>query len=238
MRWLLVIFFLVLRGEVSFANIISYDYQPGAVIKSWLSSDSINRIEFSGQSVSEVIGDEAKYQLITDKQGKNIFILPKVLSGESFNISLISTSGLVQDMQLTAGNIEGQSILIEFSSQEGKALEHKDVADMLRSMKSGRKGKYYVQEHNIKIATDLIGELVADSNPANIEVFKKKTYRFNEFMGVVLSVRNKGKTSILLSEEDFSKVFTGTIATNIESNLLGPGSKGLVLIVTKERNDD
>lgn len=232
MRWFILTFFLVFNWEVSFAG-SSYQYQPNNVIRAWLSGDSINRIEFKGQAIAEVIGDEAKYQLITDKYGKNIFILPKVRVGESFNVSLISTSGLVQDMQLVTGNMESQSILIEFSSQNNAALEYKETADMLRSMKSGHKGKYYVEEHNIKITTHLMS-----SNSPNIEIFKKETYRFGGLLGVILSVKNKSKTAIYLNEQDFGKIFTGTIATHIESNLLEAGSKNLVLIVTKERSND
>jgi NOL1/NOP2/fmu family ribosome biogenesis protein len=232
MKWLILMVVAALNSSVSLAA-MTHEYQPNFAIRAWLSATDMNRIELEGQSIAEVIGDESRYQLISDRQGLRIFILPKVPVGESFNISLITTSGQVQEIRLTAGNIEGQSILIGFSTQNNKALEHKEIADMLRAMKSGHKGKYYVEENNAKIVPNRMG-----SNLASLTIFKKKTYRFGELLGVILSVKNKSKTDVYLSEQDFSKIFTGTIATNIESNLLRLGSKGLVLVVTRERSDD
>jgi hypothetical protein len=216
----------ILLASISLAG-VKHNYIAGEKVKTLVSNHSANRIEFSGQSISEVIGDESQYQLISDKHGSNIFILPKVAVGKTIAVSLITTSGLVQDMELVVSDISSQNIIIELAKPQIKTSEAADVAEIIKAMRGGVEDNYYVQRHNI---------IVAQKNP-NIEFRKVKTYQFGEVIGVIGEIRNKTASPIELREDGFNDIFAGTIGVSMEKEVLPARGKIRVFIVTKGRGN-
>lgn len=208
-----------------------YEYKYGEILDVYISGNEQNRIEFARQNITEVIGDEGKYQLVSDKQGGNIFIRPQIAAGNSFTISLITDSGLVQDLRITAANIAGRTIIIEQIDKGTDGYRNdQEIANMLRAMNRGTIGKYYVSKTNSKIPA-LLPEL------AGCELIRQTTYRYGDLTGVILLIRNKSRQLLTLQEDLVSQIFTGTVAVSVRKQLLPARAASQVYIVTREEED-
>jgi hypothetical protein len=251
---LLIVFSLCLLWPVLSIAATHLQHVPGELLRAEISSKEFSRIELRGRSndlnstrrpVFEVIGDESKYQLLSDTLGSNIFIKPQVPVGSHFTISLIGISGKAVDLELRVRDIGAVAIIIdELPKEEGadKIRDHqaksnidiREEALMLKSMKLGVSSKYYVVESksllsNTKLPVSLKG----------LKVLKEKTYRFGDLTGVVLLVKNRSKQDLALQEEDFSHLFCGTTLVHLGSSTLSKGGtkedECRIFILNKEK---
>lgn len=236
----IICLYLFLVANTSLAA-VNYDWEPGKLLKAYISSKGINRIEFSC-GIAEVIGDESKYQLIADKAGKNIFIVPKIKEGEVIRVSVIASSGQVQDMELVVKAISSQTIVISLPQLDKKELEAEKIAAMLRAMKMEVKGKYYVEEYkDYCLSCQKTSKNKRGNNRFNslngLNIYKRKTYQFGNLMGVIIEVRNVSNKEVNLDESQFKKIFAGTIAVSIEVQLLEKGQQTRVLVIARGSDD-
>lgn len=218
----------------TFAN-TEFKFSPRSKIETQISSDELNRIEVNGGDIMEVIGDEGKYSLYWSSDWRNLFIKPKVPSGETFELSLIFFGGLAQDIRFTAGDTTAKSITIDVGSDHHPHyIHHSDfrpvsdyrlqteITAMMRAMFEGIKSKYYVTDTK---------RLVKKTD--QLEITQIKAYRYKDLSGAVLEVKNNTKSSVNALEEDFRGLFKGTLAINLKSLNIAPKQKTTLFIVTK-----
>lgn len=222
-----------------------FEYIPGNKIKSKISASNVNRIEFGKIAIAQIIGDESKYKIIADDKAQNIFLLPKVLAPETFELALVNSSGNVADLILKVEDIEGQIIKISMdnfynkssnifaSSLNNKWLvqsQEQEIARMIRSMILDKEDKYYVIRVKRKInRLQNIG----------LSIEQDRIYHFGKFIGARLNITNKNSKKLIhLKEAYFNNLFDFCLATTIERTILPPKAKGFVWIVTKEQDDD
>ncbi len=177
------------------------------------------------------MGDQSAYQLISDLNAANIYITPKLSVGSKFTISLVNNRGQAQDIEFTVQNIAPQAIVIESNEQPLQDCSINDEAiNMLKTMKLGYKGKYYLLGSN---------RFIKSSNPS-LRILEKQTYRYKDLVGSVLFIKNLSKQDIELKAADFEQLFTGTILTSIDQpqHILSPHKEIKVFVVTQVKERD
>lgn len=218
-----------------------YAYQEYRIsddkIRAIISSNKINRIEFDAHGIAQVIGDDSRYQFISDDRGMNIFLKTGGQEEGNIELSLISQSGVVADLVLTPkDNIEGQVIRIK-SIPNNNAVNSSfslEVKSLLRAMIRDEAGKYYVRS-----AKNII-DLNKTGNPrTGLKIMQDRIYRYKDLIGTRLIVSNKNsKQSLILNKTDFEQVFESTVAVHIASPNLLPLSKTYVWLISKEARND
>lgn len=237
-------FINLLLTTLIFTLCISYNvyaYQEYCIsddkIRAIISSNKINRIEFDVHGIAQVIGDDSRYQFISDDRGMNIFLKTGGQEEGNIELSLISQSGVVADLVLTPkDNIEGQVIRIK-SIPNNNALNNSfslEVKNLLRTMIRDEAGKYYVRS-----AKNII-DLNKTGNPrTGLKIIQDRIYRYKDLIGTRLIVSNKNsKQSLILNKTDFEQVFESTVAVHIASPNLLPLSKTYVWLISKEARND
>ena len=127
-----IIFLILLSSSVQ-ANAIQSYILGEDKIRADISSKVINRIEFDSDGISEIIGDEDKYQFSSDMRGMNFFLRSNNQAKEPIELSVISNSGQVADLVLTPrNNIDGQ--IIKIKSYGAKSDYRRNIKQEARKM--------------------------------------------------------------------------------------------------------
>ncbi len=215
------------------------DFTPTKHIEAIIAAAQLNRIQFDGGDLMEVVGDESKYSLYWSGDYRNLFIRPKVEVGEIIELSLVLAGGAAQDVRFTVGDVTAQTIFINKKSiLQNFAINNNhleplskqlksEIALMLRAMIADDKGKYYVMNIKNVLQTGL---------QTSLAVTQLKTYRYQDLSGAVLKVTNNSNQLVELQEREFSHIFKATIAVNIENRSLLPKSVSRIFIITRENH--
>ena len=215
-----------------------YKFSPRRQIDAVIATGTVNRIQINGGALIEVVGDESKYALYWSSDHRNIFITPKIVVGETLEMSLIFAGGQAQDLRLTVGDGGAATIFINMNNSALASDNVKwtvtdktqlaEVASMLRSMIADTKDKYYV--------LPIKREFKKNYKHSKLKITQSKAYRYKDLNGAVLMIENSGFKPILLSNEDFKDVFKNTLAINVEAETIKPRAKGRVFIITRSQS--
>ena len=112
----IVRFFLIF---ITFASVplyasIQMNSEPNKRISVKIASDSMNRIAFSNDRISQVFGDEEAYTLQTDETRGQIFLKPSEANGDKpISITLTTEHNVVQDLELVPQKISTRTIILK-----------------------------------------------------------------------------------------------------------------------------
>ncbi len=210
---------------------LEFTHNSKTAIRAKISETAPTRINFGGYSITEVIGDENKYKIITDGNGFNVFITPKVVSGSIIPITLISGSNKVQDLLLEVSSKEKLPrplIIASCASTKDKLLPEKSETELMLKAILGDDNpndKYYVISTKRKIVLP---------SSLKLTVTHDKTWRFKNLTGVRLTITNRGFATTKLRGRDIASLFKGTKLTVLDSNLLRQGDSTKAFIITEE----
>lgn len=228
-KHILLLAAFALLGEVAVAANFKLNSQNR--IKTQISKSGLNRITMLPHRITQVTGDESKYKLKFDEDGSNIYIMPTGKIGETIELSIKSTTNLVQDMLLEVAGIAGRSIYLEHdnSTDEGGKLINFEIKSMLRSMMSREKGKYYMQASNRAIA-----------NKLNLDIRQVQTYRWSNMIGAVIDIENKSNLPINISEQDIASLYQKVKAVSIDGIYPSIASKSKIraYVITLDKEED
>lgn len=193
-----IILLLALGGLNEAALAVKFKLNSEDRIKTQISKSSLNRITMLPHRITQVTGDESKYKLKFDEDGSNIYIMPTGKIGETIELSIKSTAHLVQDLLLEVAGIAGKSIYLQHVNpfKEEDKIVDSEIKLMLKSMMSGKKGKYYVQGANRIIA-----------NKLSLDIKQVQTYRWGNVVGAVIDIENKSKLPVNISEQDVASLY-------------------------------
>jgi len=228
-KHILLLVTFALFGEVAVAANFKLNSQNR--IKTQISKSGLNRITMLPHRITQVTGDESKYKLKFDEDGSNIYIMPTGKIGETIELSIKSSTNLVQDMLLEVADIAGRSIYLQqdnATAVEGKLI-NAEIKSMLRSMRSGEKGKYYVQASNRIIA-----------NKLGLYIRQVQTYRWEGLVGAVIEIENKSKLPVNISEQDIASLYQKVRAVSIDGIYpsIGAKSKVRAYVITVDKEED
>ena len=221
-----------------------YSITPNKRIEAVIAGGELNRIYTGSLEIMEIVGDESKYSLHWSSDYRNFFIFPKVEVGEIIEISLVTSGGITQDIRFTVGDCSARSIFLskgidnaknssnfpyESEYQDQTNLNHNlkyEIDAMIRSMQIEDEGKYYVLDNKRIISHD-----------KQLLIKQEKSYRWKNINGAVLTLKNKTRKIVSLSEEDIKSKFANVVAANLYQKELSPRGSTKMLVITKEADD-
>lgn len=191
-----------------------------------IGKNGLNRITMKPWRIVQVTGDDTKYRLIHDDDGRNIYLMPKVGVGELIEVSLRNDFGEVQDLELKVSNIKGQSIVIQSKRKEQDKDIKQEVFAMMKAMMRGHDGKYFVEkkQRNIK-------------NKYGVVITQIKSYRYGDLSGGIFELSSNG-TKNAISRQGFIDLFEGSkaLALRGEFNTKTHLNRQLVYLITTREN--
>ncbi len=85
-----------------------------------ISKDQQNRIAVQGDRIQQIFGTDGVFDVQSDEEGGQIFLkLLYIGSSKAVTVTIVTESGLTQDLKLIAKDIESQSILLKPRLQQG-----------------------------------------------------------------------------------------------------------------------
>lgn len=218
-----------------------YCYQEGSKIKGLVSKENLNRIWFSDKHIIEVIGDSAKYKILQDAVGKNLFFTPYASVGEDIEITVIESGGRAIDLSLRvvggSKGREGQLILIEDKKECSHREDNRvEIASLMRHMCGGKQGKYIVEQVKREIPV---------LEREGLKIKQDMSYRYGPYVGARLRVSNasselfRNGKDIELTDSILSKIFAGEdVIIRKDCSVLGSGRSCNVWVALKEVESD
>lgn len=220
------------------ASAVDYQLNESGKIRVNISPTGLNRISMNPYEIKQVTGDESKYRLKHDPDGKNIYLMPTT-SDEIIEVSIKSSIGNVQDLELVVTkNIKGQTINItnHYYDQDRSKESELELKSMLYHMSQGAYGKYYVREVEKVIPNDF-----------GLHIKQTKFYKFNNFEGAELVVSNKSQSSgrgssntRLINLKEIGSLFKGRTIAMIKggnNKLSGPRTYEYVFVAVKNEEE-
>lgn len=203
-----IILLLALSGHSTVAVASNFKLNSEARIKTQISKSGLNRISMLPHRITQVTGDESKYKLKFDDDGSNIYIMPIGKVGETIELSIKSTTHLVQDMLLEVANIAGRSINLQQGkdSKLPEKLIDAEIKQMLKAMMHQEKGKYYVQAGGNRTI----------ANKLTLDIKQVQTYKWDNITGVVIDIKNQSKSPVNISEHDIATLYQQVKAVSID----------------------
>ncbi len=196
-------------------------------IKAIVSSRELNRIAVEGDRIAQVFGASGRFTLETDEIQGQIFIQP-IGGTKPLSLTIITESGITQDIVLTPTDIASQTIVLKrsrASSQQAKQWEisqpyQQAIINLIQALAQRKEitgFKVQVDEQLVPLWKDL-------------EVRQLQTYVGDRLKGVIYELKNTGNEVHILHEQhlQFAK---DVAAIALEARHLAPGEKTYLLVV-------
>ena len=203
--------------------------QPAQVT---ISSTGINRISIDPFIATTIWGDSAQYSALLSHNGSELFLTSKLEAGKSFALAVQLAGGRVIDLLLHTVEADRPKIVrLDLQGESlAKVEETLEIKQLLNSMMSKEKGKYYVMQSKKVVKINAAG----NETFATLNAEQNMVYRFGNFVGVVLKLQNKGKKGVSIDASSLSKAFKGVLAVSLHNQLLKNGSSMEAFLVLRK----
>lgn len=233
-----------------------HDHQSTTIT---ISENEHNRIAILGDRIHQIFGAEGAFDVQSDEEGGQVFLRTLTTShSKPIPITMITESGLTQDLKLIPKAIESQSILFNPSklSRENQLIreEKKEslsgLINLIKAMVADKDLpntiKMSLVQNDRKVKTQelrtsktsgaypLGSAFVASSlysSAQDIKIDPLFLYKREDFEGKVYILTNQGKETISLKESDFA--IAGDLAIAFEKILLPPGEQSKLYVITR-----
>ena len=209
-----------------------------------IARDSMNRIAFANDRISQVFGDEEAYTLQSDETRGQIFLKPTEANGEKpISITLTTEQNVVQDMELLPQKIPTRTIILKGDGKKDGKTESTMTAGIhghgFGFMGQGALPPGDVSSHVFQPPTDRISQLIrlikgAASRPLgepdehkpvplNVTGLVVEGVRTLSEQGSALSIytlKNTTETDVEVTENSF--IGSTVLAVAIEKRVLKP----------------
>lgn len=189
-----------------------------------ISREHQTRIAVLGDRIQQIFGADGTFDVQSDEEGGQIFLKITGNSQKPITITIITESGLTQDLKLIPEDLDAQSVLFK-QELDKKAVRPSTerMIDVIRALKreGGLPGM---------IKSSLIDNRRAPHNTAIKPLF---LYKLDDLEGRVFDLVNVSKETVVLRHETLSQV--GDVAVHIESNILTPNDSTKVYILSNTR---
>ncbi len=191
------------------------DQQSNTVI---ISKDQQNRIAVQGERIQQIFGTDGVFDVQSDDEGGQIFLkILDVSTAKPITITIITESGLTQDLKLIPKAIDAQSILLKV-----KQANKPNAIQAIKAM--------------------LLKQLPVEQPPrreyghtkyGNIKVKPLSFYKEGDLEGGVYELTNTGKQTITLQEQDLA--LKDDVAISIPKKTLRPNEQGKLYVVSRRQ---
>ncbi len=202
MFWKKILFTLPCLVSVSSYALVEGVLDERHPISASLSTSSHNRISVEGGSVEKVIGDHSLFSVNLDPSTGSAFInVLEEISEQPTTLSVVTNSGLVQDILVTAQEGPSEQIILKDQQDDAFAIRtdvsHASTVDLLNQILDGKiPFGYGLNELEDQDVLNL-------PLPLSVETLKVLEGPFE--MISVYEIENRGKNSIVLSSDALKK---------------------------------
>jgi len=214
--FLIIIVAIIAGIQTSLAGSVAYK-KPLSVD---ISAVGINRISLGSKIATAIWGDSAEYSAALSSNSRELFLTSKLEVGKTINIALQLANGRMVDLALNVVDSKMPKIIELGLGGKISSSQDLEIKQLLDNMRSGIKGKYYVFDSKIKIASF-----------KQLEFKQGKQYRFGNLVGVVLEIKNLSKKSKAINAALISKAFKDVVAVQVERVILAKGATTQAFVV-------
>ena len=214
---------------------------PDKQLHAKISKDTLNRITVIGDRIQEVYGDEESYSVKAEESTGQIFLKPNIENQDKpISITMITESGVTQDLVLKPVDMDSQTILIKnaegIKAPSKAAFQVPDMAPTPTSM----------DFKTIQIQDEILSSLkrlVAHNAPAvdsevntyrralvGIDMCFKEALQLGRFKGLVFELKNNNSQTVELREETLFQ--QGDLAIAFDSSMLASKASTRLFVVT------
>lgn len=208
--------FSVLLGSCSAQSAQTFLMNEQERLQATISAHELNRLQVVGDRIASVFGAPNIFSLEHEEVKGQVFLKVHEGAPARFDVSLVTESGLTQDLLLKVHKEEGQTLLFKPSKpapdlNEG-ASESPPSVDLIRLMVSHTTNSGYLRQQVSKPLP-----LWRDVQLTLMEVWKG-----SDLEGRVYKITNTGDTHLLLQESQFC-LSPRTQALALKQHRLRPG---------------
>ena len=192
-----------------------------------ISKKQHTRIAVEDDRIQQIFGADGQFNVESDEERGQIFLKPLSEGSKAISITIVTESGLTQDLRLIPKSVEAQSILFRPAvSAQTTVIEKKarsaEISDLMQAMMSG----------NIVPDYDTTPLKKADRKLSkSYELTPVSVYRGKYFTGRIYTLTNRHKHTVTLRETQLSG--NRDIAISIGSKTLSPKQQTRVFIISK-----
>ena len=193
-----------------------------------ISQDQQNRIAIANDRIQQIFGAEGSFDVQSDDVSGQIFV--KCVNSQPTKpqtITIVSESGLTQDLKLLPQKIEFQSVLLKPivtpenpEKSQPSYLQH--LVDLMTAMIGGQKRDAY----------KVTGLQHAERSFKEPLVIKNQLiYRGEYAEGYIYHLKNEGEETLSLKEKNLA--LPQDLALALTKNSLPPGEETYLFVITK-----
>lgn len=229
-----------------------------------ISLDSVNRIVFSNDRISQVFGDEETYAIQSDETLGQIFLKPSELNGtKPISLTITTEKNVVQDLELLPKEISSQTINIKNDKKmEGDHTNQKytPYPPYMSEPNFAYNASYRQRLMNHNPHQDYTNQIVSivktiasqRIEPSSVEDEKPPTLKIpdlkiegvrvvdiNRFKVLIYKLSNEYEKISEISEYSFPKSIEGCAVCSVafEKNMLHKGDDFHVFVVIESKNN-
>lgn len=186
-----------------------------------ISQHQMNRIAVRGDRIHQVFGVDENLHVETDEQGGQIFIKFTNPHAKPVSLTIITESGLTQDLTLIPEDVEAQAVLFKPGSIKDQVLEEDissqaQMMELMQTMIAGRK----LDGYEITSLSD---------NESNGRFKAIKHYEGAEYVGIQYMFKNDGDEAVALTEHDLAQ--PGDMAVSLSQTRVAPGESVYLYVI-------
>lgn len=197
-------------------------------LKLSISQNGINRMSFAPNIITNIWGDADEYSANLSANGSEIFLTSKLEAGNNVAIAVSLAGGRIVDLILETNKGKPQIINLNLQDEEAKqSREQREAGSMLKAMRSGIRGKYYIQQGARGFEIFFHKGLIAKSD---------RIYRFGNMIGVPLLLKNSGKKQLKIDVGRAMRSLNNVFALQVDNLTLAPNMTTQAYIVIAGSN--
>ena len=230
---------------------------PDKRLKAIISADSMNRLAVANDRITQIFGDQEAYEVQTEESTGQLFLKPSFENGKKpLSITLITESGLTQDMTLEPVEREATTVILKQVSagtysgtgnDPAKPMHHLSFAHGIDQGGMSGLGQHApgfgaalgfqdqviaAMKYLVSCSAPTIGiENFDRKGPKGIEIGLIEAFHLGNFKGYKLDVKNAGDVAMDIQEKDFYR--SGDLAFYVENRVLNPKSSTIMYVVTR-----
>lgn len=188
-----------------------------------ISENGINRISFAPNIVTNIWGDSSEYSASLSASGSEVFLTSKLEAGNNIALAVSLAGGRIVDLILVTKKSEPQIINLNLRNKGTKQENiQREAQEMLKAMRQGVKGIYYIQEDSRQFNVQSHNLLWAKGD---------RLYQFGNLIGIPLLLKNKGKTVVTIDLVKFLSGFNDVVALQVDDLTLMPNMETKAYLV-------
>lgn len=194
-----------------------------------ISSHQLNRIAVENDRIAQIFGMTGRFVAETDEVQGQVFIRPSDSNAKKpLNVTLITESGLTQDLLLTPLNIDAETILLkggnadkEEASRWEQASPYKEtLVALIQAMTQG----HALQGFGIAVVNQPL------ALRRDLQLTRTKLYKGDKLEGSVYELKNLSSQTLMLCEKRF-QYEKRILAIALRRHQLKPGESTTLFMV-------